>query len=148
VVESEQAPTFGFTFEVGLEPINVNVDRMINNFRLGINELVIFLERILSPDDLSELQKLIKQDSSQFYFSDELWVRVVYSFASSFHHRIWPIEQLMKSMIPIYLGRTASFVIENKDTTSNEVEQKIENLCREYEKLKPFLLDKWENYKL
>ncbi len=148
VANSEKVPTFGFTFEVGLEPINVNIERMINNFKLGMDALVIFLERVISADDLLELQNLTKKEIDQFYFPYELWVRVVYSFALSYHHRIWPIEQLMKSMIPLYLGRTASFVIENKESTADEVEKKIESLCQQFEMLKPFLLERWENFKL
>jgi glycosyltransferase involved in cell wall biosynthesis len=145
---SEDVPTFGFTFEVGLEPIMVNVERMINNFRLGIEALIPFLERIVTPEILQELQNLTKKSGDNFYFSDELWVKAVYNFALSFHRRIWTIDQLMKSMIPLYMGRTASFVIEHKNSSAAEVEKKIENLCGEYEKLKTLLIEFWENEKM
>ena len=35
VKESQPVPAFGFRYEVGLEPVSVNVERMIGNFRLG-----------------------------------------------------------------------------------------------------------------
>jgi hypothetical protein len=124
------------------------VERMINNFRLGIEALIPFLERIVTPEILQELQNLTKKSGDNFYFSDELWVKAVYNFALSFHRRIWTIDQLMKSMIPLYMGRTASFVIEHKNSSAAEVEKKIENLCGEYEKLKTLLIEFWENEKM
>jgi glycosyltransferase involved in cell wall biosynthesis len=145
IKESETIPTFGFTFEVGLEPVNVNIERMINAFQLGIDSLIPFLEKILAKEELSALQDLAKNEAKHFNFSDALWVKIVYRYALAFHKRIWSSEQLMKSMIPMYLGRTASFVIENRDSSAEEVEQKIETLCKQYEILKPFLVDGWEN---
>jgi len=148
VTNSEKVPTFGFTYEVGLEPINVNIERMINSFKLGVEALAPFHDRVLSNEDLMALQALAKKDTRQFNFPDDLWARVVYSFASAFHHHIWPTDQLMKSMIPLYLGRTASFVIENRDSSAEKVEAKIEGLCQQYEKLKPYLTEQWKNSKM
>ena len=141
---SDKIPTFGFMFEVGLEPVNVNIDRMLNSFQLGIDSLQPFFEKILKNGELKTLQDLSKQDTKKFHFSDRLWVEIVYRYALAFHHRVWSIEQLMKSMIPLYLGRTASFVIENWDSSAEEVEQRIEALCLQYEQLKSFLAEEWE----
>ncbi|MGW8272640.1 MAG: glycosyltransferase, partial [Thermodesulfovibrionales bacterium] len=40
-------PTFGFEYAVGLEPISVNVERMIDKFSLGIKELMPIWEQVL-----------------------------------------------------------------------------------------------------
>lgn len=143
ITGSENIPTFGFRFKVGLEPIQVNIERMINNFRLGVDALNSLIKKVLPPQELAELIQLTKLDLHQFNLSDELWVRIVYYYAIAFYRRVWPVEQLMKSMIPLYLGRTASFVIENKDSDADEVEKKIEALCEEYEKQKPNLTHLW-----
>lgn len=148
ILNSEKIPTFGFTFEVGLEPVNVNIQRMIDSFNLGIEALAPFHEKVTAHDDLKKIQDLTKKNVQQFNFPDELWVKVVYGYAAAYHHNIWPREQLMKSMIPIYLGRTASFVLENMDSSAQQVEDKIENLCQEYERQKPLLLQIWDNHKL
>jgi glycosyltransferase involved in cell wall biosynthesis len=141
---SQDVPTFGFRFEVGLEPIQVNVERMISNFHLGIDALATFIERVIAPDELTELQKLSTTDIKNFHFPDELWVKTVYNYAVAYFHRLWPTDQLMKSMIPLYLGRTASFVIENLSSDSEKVEKKIETLCQEFEKQKPALIERWD----
>jgi glycosyltransferase involved in cell wall biosynthesis len=148
IVKSEDIPNFGFKFEVGLEPVNVNIERMVNSFKLGIDALSPFLEKILDSEDMQTLLKLSAQDPKDFHYSDELWVKTVYHFAIAFHHHIWPTDQLMKSMLPLYLGRTASFVIENWESSAEEVEIKIENLCQQYEQLKPLLLERWDNHRI
>jgi glycosyltransferase involved in cell wall biosynthesis len=147
VTSTDVVPNFGFRFEVGLEPINVNIERMINNYKLGIESLNSFLDAILLKAEIEKLRDLAKKDSGDFFLSDELWVKIVYDFALAFHHKIWPADQLMKSMIPIYLGRTASFVIDNRDSSADEVETKIENLCQQFEAQKPYLLDNWDKLK-
>ena len=50
VKESQPVPTFGFHYEVGLEPISVNVERMIGNFRLGVRDLTEIWRKVLLPE--------------------------------------------------------------------------------------------------
>jgi glycosyltransferase involved in cell wall biosynthesis len=147
ITSSEAVPTFGFTFEVGLEPVNVNVERMINAYKLGIDALLPILERILPNDEIKELQNLTQKDHTSFYLPDELWVKIVFRYAIAYHRRVWTVEQLMKSMIPLYMGRTASFVIANMNSSADEVEGNIESLCQSFENQKPLLLKDWENHK-
>jgi hypothetical protein len=46
-------------------------------------------------------------------------------------------------MIPLYLGRTASFVLEMAESSAEEVEARLEKLCTVYEEFKPELLKRW-----
>jgi glycosyltransferase involved in cell wall biosynthesis len=146
IKSSETVPTFGFTFDVGLEPVNVNIERMINAFKLGFKSLEPFLTKILGQDEISELHSLTANGKKEFSLSDDLWVRIVYRYALAFHKKIWTVDQLMKSMIPLYMGRTASFVLANMDSSATEVEQNIESLCQTFEQLKPILIRDWENH--
>ena len=118
---------------------------MINAYKLGVESLTPILEKILSPGELNELQTLLKADKREFVFPDDLWVRLVYRYALAFHGRIWPTEQLMKAMIPLYMGRTASFVIANMEASAVQVEQNIESLCQCFEVNKPLLVQEWGN---
>src|SRR5512139_686325 len=49
---SEPVATFGFPYSVGLEPIRVDLDRMIGMFRLGVKELESFYQSFLPEDVL------------------------------------------------------------------------------------------------
>jgi hypothetical protein len=140
---SSDAPTFGFHYQVGLEPVRVNVDRMLDNFRLGCRDLASVWEKILESSHLSQLVELAAVDKTKFHFSDELWAQTVYDFALAYHHRRLPADHLLRSLIPLYLGRTASFVLEMAESTAEEVEARLENLCGVYEKFKPDLLQRW-----
>jgi hypothetical protein len=143
IAGSREAPTFGFHYQVGLEPVRVNVDRMLENFRLGCRELTAVWEKILWPSSLATLAEIAAVEKEKFHFSDELWAQAVYDFALAHHQRRLPYEHLLRSLIPLYLGRTASFVLEMMESTADEVEARIENLCLVYEKLKPDLLRRW-----
>ncbi|MGW8272639.1 MAG: glycosyltransferase, partial [Thermodesulfovibrionales bacterium] len=76
---------------------------------------------------------------------DEIWVEIIYSFAASAHRKVINSEHLLKSLTPLYLGRTASFVIQNWNSDAAEVEDRIERLCTVYEEKKSFLVEKWDN---
>ncbi|MDZ7290102.1 MAG: glycosyl transferase family 2 [candidate division KSB1 bacterium] len=140
---SNEVPTFGFQYQVGLEPVRVNVDRMLENFRLGCRELTSIWEKILEPPCLTQLAEIAALEKGKFQFDDGLWVQTVYDFALAYHQRRLPDEHLLRSLIPLYLGRTASFVLEMMESSAEEVEARIEKLCLVYEKFKPDLLKRW-----
>jgi superfamily I DNA and/or RNA helicase len=54
-----------------------------------------------------------------------------------------PSEHLIKSLTPLYLGKTASFVIEVEDMDQEGAEAEIEKLCLEFEDKKEYLINNW-----
>ena len=141
---AEKVPVFGFHYEVGLEPVNVNIQRMVDKFILGAKELIPVWENILSKDTLVFLNKLSRAPRKKFRMPDEIWVDIIYSFALAAHNNIINKEHLLKSLTPLYIGRTASFVIDAWESGAYEVEEKIEHLCRKYEEQKQSFADRWK----
>jgi len=141
---SEPIPTFGFRYEVGLEPISVNVERMIRNFRLGVKDLMEIWRKLLSTETVAWLEFIGRLSDEAFFFPQDLWVRIIYDFAIAYYKEKVHREHLLKSMIPLYLGRVASFVKETRESSAREVEEKIESLCKLFEKMKPYLIEHWE----
>ena len=41
---------------------------------------------------------------------------------------------------PLFRGRVFTFLMENRNSSASEVENNIEDLCLEFERLKPYLL--------
>jgi glycosyltransferase involved in cell wall biosynthesis len=144
VTGSEVVPTFGFHYEVGLEPVSVNLQRMIENFQLGVKDLMEIWRKALSPDLVRWLESMGRLSTAAFSFPDDLWCHVIYEFAIAYHKATVHREHLVKSMIPLYLGKVASFVKENQESSAPEVEGKIEALCRGFEGMKPYLIERWE----
>jgi hypothetical protein len=135
---------FGFQYEVGVEPVNVNVDAMVGSFRQGLADLGPIWQAMLAPDTFESLKPLGDCSVQAFRLPDDLWAHLVYDAALGFHRHVMPREHLLKALTPLYLGRTASFVIETQGLTSKEAETRIEALCRAFEKQKPYLVERWK----
>lgn len=141
---SRQVPIFGFPYEVGVEPVHVNLERMVSHYRQGLTDLQPIWRQILAQDTFEQLHRLQEASNSDSLISDELWVRVVYDAAAAYHKRLLPRDHLLRSLTPLYLGRTASFVHATQGLTSREAEVKIEALCDTFERLKPYLIQQWQ----
>lgn len=140
---SVPVPVFGFHYHVGLEPIQVNVDRMLGIFQQGIRDLEPVWAQIFEPPVFEEIQALAAERREGFRFPDLLWVRTIYGFALAHHRRRIHREHLLKSLIPLYLGRTAGFFLAFWDAGAEEVEEGIERLALTFEAEKPSLVEAW-----
>ncbi|HXZ25969.1 MAG TPA: glycosyl transferase family 2 [Nitrospiria bacterium] len=143
IVKSEPVPLFGFQYDVGLEPIAVNVDRMVGAFQLGVREFAPLWEGVLPAEDLVALKEM-SRPAVPLALPESVWVRIVYDFALAAHRQMMSREHLLKSLTPLYLGRVASFIRETQESGHHEVEEKIEQLCQAFERDKPYLIERWE----
>jgi len=140
---SSQAPVFGFQYEVGLEHVAVDVSRMLRIFREGIRNLKEIWTDVIGAGDFGQLESLAVGPDEAFRFSPGLWTRIVYDYALAYHRRKLSHEHLLKSLTPLYLGKTASFVMEVRDKSQGEAEAEIEKLCMEFEEGKEHLVNMW-----
>jgi glycosyltransferase involved in cell wall biosynthesis len=143
VRETEPVPTFGFHYTVGLEQVNVDVGRMVRVFREGLKNLGELWTLVLGAGDFGAVEALAHASDDAFRFPRKLWSQVVYDYALAYHKRKLPREQLLKSLTPLYLGKTASFVMEARDMGQEQAEEEIELLCRDFEQNKDYLVRNW-----
>jgi glucosylglycerate synthase len=136
-------PVFGFEYAVGLEPVSVNLERMIERFRLGVSELSELWALFMPEDILSHLREIAALGQDLFHIPDDMWADMIFCFALAMHRKIMNTEHLLKSLTPLYIGRTASFVIENWSSDAEEVEGRIESLCTVFEAKKSALVNSW-----
>jgi hypothetical protein len=80
---------------------------------------------------------------SSFHFPDDVWARVVYDLVLAARDVDQPLERLVAALVPIYFGRVGSFVIENRHVTTDQAEERVERQAREFELLKPYLVQRW-----
>jgi glycosyltransferase involved in cell wall biosynthesis len=145
---SDIVDLFGFRYDVGLDPVPVNVERMIDVFRRGCSDLCEIWEMALSPDTLQSVRLLLRSRSGSapgFHMDDDLWTRIIYDFAASHHRHIISRAHMLRSLTPLYMGRVASFVLETRDMNALEVEDRIEQLCLSFERHKDYLMERWSN---
>ena len=144
IVQSEPVLTYGFQYTVGLEPVSVNLERMIDKFRLGISELMGIWKGFLPADIIHFLQKAKWLQEEEFVIPDNVWAMIIYCFAIAAHKNLLNREHLLKSLTPLYLGKVASFVIQTLKSGGQEVEENIEGLCISFEKEKGYLINNWD----
>jgi glycosyltransferase involved in cell wall biosynthesis len=143
--EEEKAALYGFRYDVGLDPIEVKLDRMVKAFRQGAEDLREIWAMALREETLEEVTRLAKcmVEDRDFHVPDDLWVRLVYEFSAAYKTR--PVERghLLRSLTPLYLARVASFVNETREMDAGAVEERIEQLCRSFSAQKAYLVELW-----
>jgi len=143
VAGSQPVPTVGSEQEVLLEPMRINRKRLREMFSTGVAELESVFQSILSPSTLTELQR-IARPGEEFHYSAELWVRTAYEFAASYQKSVISRDHIIQALAPLFRGRAFTFLMENRNGSANDVENSIESLCLEFERLKPYLLEMWK----
>src|SRR5206468_1554474 len=78
-----------------------------------------------------------------FAFPDALWARVVYDLVITAREQPDKLEAYVTALVPVYFGRVASAVIENRDLSTDRAEDSVERQAREFERLKPYLVNRW-----
>jgi hypothetical protein len=145
VAGSQSAPTTGADHDVLLEPLRVNRKRLREMFSTGVAELESVFQSILSPSTLAELQRIARLGEEEFHYPAELWVRTVYEFAAAYQKSVISRDHIIQALAPLFRGRVFTFLMENRNASATDVENNIEGLCLEFERLKPYLLQLWKS---
>jgi hypothetical protein len=90
-----------------------------------------------STDDLSDAV-------ADFHFPDDVWARVFYDLMVSASFGKLPMERLVAAFVPIYFGRVGQLVIEDRRLSGEQAEERVERQAREFELLKPYLVEHWQ----
>lgn len=121
----------------------VDPERLMESYRLGYRELRDIWTYVLPPRTIIELRRLIDGPPAAFRMDDELWARIVYDFALGFRLRVLARDHLLQSLVPLYLGWLASFVLQVRDRPHEVVHETVERLGAAFEAQKPYLIARW-----
>lgn len=147
ITGSEPVPTLGDPLEVIAEPVRVNRKHLREMFATGVVQLEPVFRSILSASTLSELQRIATLEVREFSYPADLWAKTVFEFAASYHKSVISRDHIVQALVPLYRGRTLSFLLENRDVSGEDIERNVESLCGEFERLKPYLLEVWADRK-
>jgi hypothetical protein len=145
VTSSQSVVTTGPDSPELLDPMRVNRKRLREMFSTGVEELSSVFQTLLVPSTLAELQRIAKQTDAAFEYPAELWVRTVYEFAASYRKAVINRDHIIQALAPLFRGRASTFLSENRNASANDVENHIEGLCLEFERLKPYLVQMWKS---
>jgi len=146
---SRPTAIFGFGLgEVEMPPkVDVDTDNLLHQFYQGFDRFSPIWEQVLTTDVYRKLKEIGGLKETEFNFPTDLWARVLFDTAVS--HGTVHIEpdEIMDSLIPLYFGRTLSFVKRTRKMSIKQAEEAIENDCETFEMTKPYLLQRWKNRK-
>ncbi len=147
---SRPTAIFGFGLgETEMPPeIKVNVDKLRNKFHEGYKEYALIWEQILSKDVYRKLLEIKDLSEDRFNFPVDLWARLLFDIAVSYRDEIVDRDIMMESLIPLYFGKTLSFVKKTKRMSIAQAEEAIEEECMVFETAKPYLINRWKETRL
>ena len=170
---SHDVPAYGFERIIDPPPLEVNAIRLLSEFHGGSLTMADTWRRTLDPATTATVMTLAAEagtladaasrklglggegDTGRastlemaealagFHFPDDLWARVIYDLVLATRRGDVDTAQLVAALVPIYFGRVGSFVIENRHLTTADAEERVERQAREFELLKPYLVDRW-----
>ena len=140
-------PTAIFGFGLGeMEmppPVDVDVERLYNKFQAGFADYNVLWKKILSTNIFKKLSEVRTLTFANFEFPANLWAEILIDFAVVYKNGTYEKREIMESLIPLYFGRTCSFMVELEPMTIQQAEEVIEDQCIVFERSKPSLLTKW-----
>jgi hypothetical protein len=125
------------------DPVQIDVERMVGAFTRGLRDLGTIWEHVLAPDTLGDVLSLSTDDVERFRFPDDLWARVVYDFALGYHWSVVYRDHLLRSLVPLYLGRTAAYVLATRRRDAAAAESALAAVADAFEREKFYLVDRW-----
>jgi hypothetical protein len=169
---SHDVPAYGFERVADPPPLEVNVLRLLSEFQAGSLTLESTWREMVSAKTVAAVLDLAGQAgetaetvrarldmdvpgaerpstaamaaaAAGFTFPDELWARVLYDLIRTARDQPDRVDGFVAALVPIYFGRVASSVIENRDLSTDRAEESVERQAREFERLKPYLIGHW-----
>jgi len=147
VGRSEAVKTFGFTGELEPEVVAVNLEGMIENFKVGYQQFSVLWKDIISEECFEAVKRASRMNPGTFHLSTETWVRILYELAATFHTWRSNRNKLIDLMTPLYYCRVASFVRQTRDMSSQEAETLVEEQANKFEEDKDYLIRIWDRGK-
>jgi glycosyltransferase involved in cell wall biosynthesis len=141
---SHAIPEYGFERVIAPETIEVNHRKLIDNFETARLSQRDLWGQMLAQEQLERIMALeVLDEPADFHFPAELWIRCLYDTLVTFHRSGVDREQLLAGLTPLYFGRTAGFISETLEMTTDQAERVIDAQAREFEELKPYLVSRW-----
>jgi glucosylglycerate synthase len=143
---SRPTAIYGFGLgETEMPPeVSVNRENLLNQFHGGFEKYSDIWERILTPDVYKKLLEIKDMKQHEFSFPTDLWARLLFDTATSYGEVGVEEAATMDSLIPLYFGRTLSFVIRTEKMSMKQAEEAIEDDCATFEMAKPYLVKRWK----
>lgn len=142
---SRPTAIFGFGLgDIEMPPkVEVNTKNLMEKFHRGFDEYGDQWKETLTGQVYNKLHEIGEMKEEVFTFPTDLWARVLFDMAVAHRNSVIDRDLMMDSLIPLYFGRTLSFVKRTKRMSIKQAEEAIEQDCAAFEMAKPYLLKRW-----
>ncbi len=142
---SKPTSIYGFGLGDVEMPPKVDVDsaKLFQKFHNGFDQYTEVWEKVLSRDVYKKLLEMKDMKDRVFTFPTDLWARILYDLAIGYRDTLCDLDLMMNSLIPLYFGRTFSFIKRTKRMSTRQAEEAIEEDCMTFEMTKPYLVRRW-----
>jgi hypothetical protein len=124
--------------------VKVNTKNLLGRFHEGLESHGSLWKEVLNQGVYGKLMEIQNLKEKEFNFPTDLWARILFDWAVAYRDQTLEREQIMEALIPLYFGRTLSFVKGTKKMTTKQAEEAIEEDCMTFERTKPYLLQRWK----
>jgi hypothetical protein len=143
---SKPTAVFGTDLEVESrpEPLKIDLEAFHGKFIEGFSLFGSLWKKILHQDVFTKLQEVREFPMEGFDFPTLLWALILFDYALAHKKGEINPSELIESLMPVYLGRTCSTSLTTAHMSTQQVEVYIDDQCRVFEEIKPYLLQQWE----
>jgi len=141
---SRTVPLFGLQKFIEPEPIQVDLERLVTEYKTGFRQFKGLYQDIFSPECFEELKRCATKAKTKFVMPVTTWVQVLYETAATFHSWTYNRTQLVNLVTSLYLGRVASFINRTRKMTSSQAEEVVEEQAQVFEDYKDYLIQVWD----
>jgi glycosyltransferase involved in cell wall biosynthesis len=143
---SKPTAIYGFGLgDVEMPPkVDVDKNKLFQNFHQGFDDYSDVWQKVLTNDVFQKLVEMKGMKKTVFSFPTDLWARLLYDIAISYRDSVLERDLIMDSLIPLYFGKTLSFVKKTEKLSIQQAEEVIDEDCMTFEMTKPYLIQRWK----
>jgi glycosyltransferase involved in cell wall biosynthesis len=141
---SKAVPIVGPDLKIEPKPFQINVEKLVNDFKIGFSNYKELWQKIIAPDNWEVIVDLAKKDEKDFLLKTEVWAKTLYDLSAAFHHWQGNRQLMLSLMTPLYFARVASFVNRTLEMSNEEAEAVVEEQAEVFENTKNYLIERWD----
>ena len=146
VKETINTPIFGEAIGEEPEAFEVNLEPLVQYFRIGFKNFGSVWANIIEEKDYITIKKLAKSRSlKKFNLPTETWVRIVYRYAEHFCRAERQRFKILDTLIPLYNARVASLIMILMEKNHAEAEEFYDGQAQVFESMRNYLIDLLKN---
>ena len=115
---------------------------LVQSFARDVRDLQKILRVILTPETLAAVVASAEHPDGPRY-PDELWAVTVYEFLVAYHRAVMRRDHITQALLPLYLARSGTFLIEHAAGIPDTVNEALESVCVQFERSKGDAVERW-----